>query len=94
VVNISWKKIGKPPTKSLTELEAEVDKLKEAETNIKKYNELQLEKQKIQSEIQKEGFKQRHAKALSIINRAENIMGKTHKLVTSPKAKKFAKKYL
>lgn len=87
-----WKYFSSKPKKSLVELETEVNQLKKAENNIKKYRELQDEKAKIKAEIKREGFKERHRKALSIISKAENVVKNIHKTVTSPKAKRFVKK--
>jgi uncharacterized protein (UPF0335 family) len=68
-----WHSFGRTHTKSLSELKNEVEKLKEAEKNIKSYSELQQEKEKIMSDIKKEGFNIRHKKALAIINKSESI---------------------
>lgn len=84
-----WKKFGSRPTKSLAELKAEVDKLKEAEAWTKAYETLQDEKEKITKEIKKEGFKIKHRKALAIIHDAESIIGRIGK-----KAMPYAHRYL
>lgn len=95
-----WKRFGSRPAKSLTELKAEVAKLKEAEEKTKAYEALQNEKQRIQKEIKKEGFKIKHKKALAIIRRSEEIAGnigrKTgHGLkVAAKQLKPYAHRYL
>ncbi len=73
-----WHPLGsrQKPTKSLAKLKAEVDKLKEAEENVKSHEVLQSEKEKLIKEIKKEGFKLRHRKALAIIHNAESITGR------------------
>jgi chromosome segregation ATPase len=88
-----WKNFGSKPTKSLAELQTEVDKLKKARETIKNYNELQDEERRIKKEIDQEGWKLRHRKALSILNRAKieslGIVSDVKKLSKSKTAKKY-----
>lgn len=88
-----WHNFGSKPTKSLKELQSEVDKLKEAEKNVQSYNELQNEKAKIIKEIKQEGFKARHKKALAIISKGEQIGSNIYRKYKSP-ARKLLKKYI
>jgi hypothetical protein len=100
---MTWSKIsGSSPTKSLKELKNEVNKLKKAEKNVESYEKLQQEKAKIQQEIKQGGFRMKHKKALSIIGKAEGIMGNIahqtysigksgYKFSKSKRAKKIAK---
>jgi len=70
-----WKSFTRKskPTKSLKQLRKEVDNLKKANKKVKSYQELLKEKEKIKSEIKREGFKVKHRNALAIINSGLNI---------------------
>lgn len=90
----SMKKI--PKKKSIAELEREIAELNKAKENVNKYNDL-VEKQKsLKQDIKKEGFKLRHKRALSILNRSasalESVAKRGYKTATSKKAKRFYKK--
>jgi prophage DNA circulation protein len=70
-----WHSFGSKskPAKSLTELQAEIEKLKKAKEAIKNYDALQEEEKRIKQEIKQEGFKLKHKRALSILNTASIV---------------------
>lgn len=85
-------KKAKRPKKSIAELQAEIDALKKAKESVQNYEKLERERAQLKRDIRKEGFKLKHRRTLSIINRAQSLSKKTYASATSPKAKKTYKK--
>lgn len=88
------KKIKKQ--KSITELQNEIDALEKAKENVRKYNDLVERQNKLKKEIRQEGFKMKHKRAISILNRTAKTLESSarsgYKTATSKKAKRFYKK--
>ena len=92
---MAWKSFGRKsskPKKTLKQLQDEIDKLKAARDHVKSYNELESERTKIQRQVKQEGFKLKHKKALSLINKGQSFASKSYKSATSKSSKKSYKK--
>jgi len=92
---MAWKSFGRKttkPKKTLKQLQEEITKLKNARDHVKAYNDLESERQKLRRQVKQEGFKLKHKKALSLINKGQSFASKSYKSATSKKAKKSYKK--